>query len=299
MTRILVIGESGQVARALAERRSGRAMTLLGRGALDLADLEAIGPAVAAAAPDVVVNAAAYTAVDRAEEETALAERVNGHAVGRLAEAAAAAGAALVHLSTDYVYPGTGTEPHREDAPTAPVNAYGASKLLGEALARAANPRTVILRTSWVYAPWGKNFVTTMLRLADRAELRIVDDQVGHPTSAEDIAEACLAVADRMGMAGPGPAGVYHYAGRGETSWAGFARAIFGEARARGLIASAPEVVPIPTAEYPTPATRPLNSRLDCARFEATFGLAPVPWRAALGRTLARMAEPERAAAAG
>ncbi len=288
--RILVIGRTGQVARALAERRAGRSLTLLGREALDLTDLDAIGPAVASAAPDVVINAAAYTAVDRAESERDLAERINGHAVGSLAEAAAAVGAALVHLSTDYVYPGTGTTPYQESDPTGPVNAYGETKLLGEHLARGANPHTVILRTSWVYAPWGKNFVATMLRLSDRERLTIVADQVGQPTSAEDIADACLTVADRVAEAqGPAPFGVYHLAGRGQTSWAGFAAAVFSEAKALGLIERSPEVVPIPTSAYPTPAARPANSRLDCSRVEAVFGHRSRPWRTALRATLERM----------
>jgi len=291
VTRLLVIGRTGQVARALAEQAPQA--TFLGRDALDLTDLSAIAPAIGAARPEVIVNAAAYTAVDKAEEEPALAHRINAEAVGEIARAAAAQGAALLHLSTDYVYPGTGTAPHRETDPTGPVNNYGASKLAGERAALAANPRTAILRTSWVYAPWGKNFVLTMLRLAERERLTVVSDQVGHPTSALDIAAACRALAPRLAAAGPeadfwGPT---HFAGTGETSWAGFARAVFAGARARGLIDRTPEVADIPTADYPTPAPRPLNSRLDLGRAARLLGQAPAPWREALGRVLDRLAQ--------
>ena len=285
MSRILVIGRTGQVARALAEVVPGA--TFLGREALDLAEPGAAGPAIAATAPEVVINAAAYTAVDRAEGEPDLARRVNAEAVGEIAEASARAGARLIHISTDYVYPGSGTRAHVESDPTEPVNTYGATKLAGEAAAREANPRTVILRTSWVYAPWGHNFVRTMLRLAERERLTIVADQFGQPTSALHIARACAAVAGNAGA----PAGVYHVAGAGVTSWAGFAREIFRGALARGLISTAPEIVDIPTADYPTPARRPLNSRLDCTRFAETFGLAPRPWTEALAKTLDRLAE--------
>ncbi|GMG81093.1 dTDP-4-dehydrorhamnose reductase [Paralimibaculum aggregatum] len=293
MTRILVIGETGQLARALAEAPPvpGRELAFLGRGALDLADIEAIGPAVSAVRPDAVINAAAYTAVDRAEEETALAERINGAAVGRLAEVCAAAGAPLVHVSTDYVFDGSLDRPWREDDPVAPVNAYGASKLAGERAALAAGARVAVLRTAWVYAPWGANFLATMLRLAERERLTVVDDQHGCPTSALDLAAACLAAAAALLAEDDATAaGIWHYSGAGETSWAGFAEAIFAGALARGMIGRAPEVVRIPTADYPTPARRPANSRLDCSRFAARFGLAPRPWQEALAEVLDRRA---------
>ncbi len=289
MSGLLVVGRTGQLARALAhlaEERGRTDLAFAGREELDLMSPGAAGPLIAALRPRAVIAAAAYTAVDRAEAERAAAFRINAEAVGEIAAAAAAVGAPLVHVSTDYVYPGTGTAPHREDAETAPVNAYGESKLAGERAARAANPRTAILRTSWVYAPWGKNFVATMLRLADKPRLTIVDDQIGQPTSALDLAEGCLRAADRL-AAGDDVAGLYHLAGRGETSWAGFARRIFAKARALGLIETAPEVVPIPTEDYPTPAKRPLNSRLCLARYETTFA-HPLPhWEAALDRVLA------------
>jgi len=286
MSRLLVIGRTGQVARALTEQAPGA--TFLDRAALDLGSLDAIAPAVIAAAPDIVINAAAYTAVDRAETDRDTAFRINADAVGEIARAADHAGAPLIHLSTDYVYPGTRTGPHLEADPTDPVNTYGASKLAGERAALAANPRTVILRTAWVYAPWGRNFVTTMLGLAGRDRLTVVEDQRGQPTSALDIATVCLRIAERLRADAP-VWGVYHVAGREPTTWADFARAIFREAMARDLIPKAPEVVGIPTADYPTPARRPANSTLDCTAAERTFGLAMTPWPLALAAVLDRM----------
>ena len=295
MTGVLVIGRTGQVARALAEAGAG---PCLGREAVDLERPETIAPAIRTHAPRLVINAAAYTAVDKAEEETGLATLVNATAVGALAEACAQAGAGLVHLSTDYVYPGTKTGPHTEDDPTDPVNAYGASKLAGERAALAANPRTAILRTAWVYSPWGKNFVLTMLRLADRDRLTVVADQHGQPTSALDMARAIMAAAPRLLDAPPGDPvwGVHHLAGAGATTWADFAEAVFDEAIATGLIGRRPEVARITTAEYPTPARRPANSTLDCSRFETAFGHPMRPWPDALREVVARIAA-DRAAA--
>ncbi|MEO0621121.1 MAG: dTDP-4-dehydrorhamnose reductase [Pseudomonadota bacterium] len=288
---ILVIGQTGQVAQALAEQAPGA--RFLGRDALDLTETARIAPTIAEARPSVVINAAAFTAVDRAEDEPALAHQVNATAVGEIARGAAEAGAALLHLSTDYVYPGTRTGPHREDDPTGPLGVYGASKLAGEEAALAANPRTVVLRTAWVYAPWGANFVRTMLRLgAERDRLTIVADQHGQPTSALDIAAACLHAAPRLAETPAGDPlwGVYHLAGRGETTWAGFAEAVFNGAVTRGLLPRAPEVAPIPTSAYPTKATRPANSTLDCARFERAFGWPMRDWRGSLGVVLDRLA---------
>ncbi|MEL6218492.1 MAG: dTDP-4-dehydrorhamnose reductase [Pseudomonadota bacterium] len=288
---ILVIGQTGQVAQALAEQAPEA--QFLGRDALDLTETARIAPTIAEARPSVVINAAAYTAVDRAEDEPTLAHQVNATAVGEIARGAAEAGAALIHLSTDYVYPGTRTGPHREDDPTGPLGVYGASKLAGEQAALAANPRTVVLRTAWVYAPWGANFVRTMLRLgAERDRLTIVADQHGQPTSALDIAAACLHAAPRLVEAPTGDPlwGVYHLAGRGETTWAGFAEAVFDGAVTRGLLPRAPEVAPIPTSAYPTKATRPANSTLDCSRFETVFGWPMRDWRVSLGVVLDRLA---------
>jgi len=289
----LVIGETGQLARAL--RIAAPNMTFLGRDALDLADPAAAEEAVVACAPRLVINAAAYTAVDRAEIDAATAEAVNRDGVAALARAAARTGAALVHVSTDYVFDGSKQGEWVETDPTGPLGVYGASKLAGEAVALAANPRTLVLRTSWAYSPWGRNFVTTMLRLADRERLTVVDDQFGKPSSALDLAEAILGIAPRLVTATEetAPCGVFHYAGRGVTSWAGFAREIFSQARGV-LVPTVPEIVPIPGRDYPTPARRPANSALDCAAFERVFGIATVDWRAALARVIGQIAEETR-----
>lgn len=293
--RVLVIGATGQLARALGAAAPG--LTFLGRGMLDLADSMAAEAAVRAHAPDLVINAAAYTAVDRAETDAEAAYAANRDGVAALARGAARAGAALVHVSTDYVFDGSKAGAWVETDPTGPLGVYGASKLAGERAALAANPRTLVLRTSWVYSPWGRNFVTTMLGLAERERLTVVDDQHGKPTSALDLADAILAIAPRLAPAPAGSAcwGVRHYAGRGATSWAGFAREIFAQARGR-LTATAPEVVPIATEAYPTPARRPRNSALDCTAFEQDFGIATVDWRAALARVLGDMVRRAEAA---
>lgn len=288
--KLVVIGRGGQLSLALTE---AGAEPCLGQ---DQADLAAPGQAAAAvrdATPEVIINAAAYTAVDAAESDREAAFRVNGEAVGEIAAAARETGAALIHISTDYVYDGTKPAPYLETDPVDPINVYGASKLAGEQAALEANPRTVVLRTSWVYAPWGRNFVATMLRLGrERAKLRIFDDQWGRPTSAEDLAAACLTIAEQIrGTPDAAPIwGVHHYSGGGEpTTWAGFAAAIFDAAQGHG--GPSPEIEAIPTSAYPTPARRPANSVLDCTRVTAAFGVAPVPWRHALARTIARMAE--------
>lgn len=300
---VLVFGRTGQLGRALEQAQGdtpGWRWRFLARDEADLSQSGAAARAVAEARPAWVVNAAAYTAVDGAESEPGFACRINAKAVGEIAAAAAEAGAAFLHVSTDYVYDGAKEGLWREDDPTGPIGVYGRSKLQGERLALAANPRTVILRTAWVYAPWGGNFVHTMLRLgAERQQLRIVDDQRGNPTSALDLARACRRVIEVLGNApaDDGRWGVYHYAGGGPegdpgggvVSWAGFAREIFRLAAERGLIGRAPEVEPIATADYPTPARRPANSALDCAKFERAFGLAAQPWRAALAEVMDRM----------
>ncbi len=285
---VLVIGRTGQLARALEGTPGWRSA---GRDEADLSEPGAAAGLVARTRPAWVMNAAAYTGVDRAESEPALAERINAGATGEIAAAAADAGAAFLHVSTDYVFDGAKTGPWREEDPVAPLGVYGRSKLLGERLALSANPRTVILRTAWLYAPWGANFVRTMLRLgSERAHLRVVDDQRGSPTSALDLADACRRVIGALDDAPADDArwGVYHYAGLGAVSWAGFAREIFALAAERRLIDRVPEVEPIGTADYPTAARRPANSTLDCTRFERTFGLAPRPWRKALAETLDR-----------
>ena len=290
--RFLVTGQKGQVVSALAERApEGVEVLTLGRPELDLSDPASIRDAFDGETADVVVNAAAYTAVDKAEEEPELASRVNGVGAGLVAEAARRLGAPVIQLSTDYVFDGSLDRPYREDDRTAPLGAYGRSKLEGEEAVAAANPRSVILRTAWVYSPFGANFVKTMLRLGEtRDEVRVVADQLGSPTNALDIADAIFAVALRM-LAEPGPEdyGVFHLTGAGEATWAEFAQSIFSEAQALGR--KPVKVTPITTAQYPTPARRPANSRLDGALLERVYGIRPPPWRDSLKPVVARLLE--------
>jgi dTDP-4-dehydrorhamnose reductase len=288
--RILVTGTQGQVVTAMQERAPpGVEVVAIGRPQLDLADAEAIADAFDAAVADVVVNAAAYTAVDKAEAEEALATRINGEGAGRVARAARGLGAPIIQLSTDYVFDGAAGRPYREGDPTGPVSAYGRSKLAGEEAVAEANPRHVILRTAWVYSPFGANFVKTMLRLgATRSEVRVVADQRGSPTSALDIADALFVIAATL-VARPSPQryGVFHMTGGGEASWAEFAERIFADAQALGR---APvKVEPISTADYPTPARRPANSRLDGARLKRDYGVELPDWRESLQTVVERL----------
>ena len=273
---LLVFGRTGQLARALQRQE---AVTALGRAEADLLDPAACAAAIHAAAPRVVINAAAYTAVDRAEQEETLATRINAAAPAAMAQACAARGIPFLHVSTDYVFDGSGDRPWREDDPVGPLNAYGRSKLAGEAAVRAAGGRHVILRTSWVFSAEGANFLTTMLRLSEtRDSLSVVADQLGGPTPAAEIAATLLRMAAAL-CAGQG-GGTYHYAGAPAISWAGFARAILAGA-GRDVT-----VTDIPSSAYPTPARRPLNSRLDCAKLRADFGITPADWRAGLSAAL-------------
>lgn len=290
--RLLVTGREGQLARSLAALSGGDATVIaLGRPDLDIADADSVARAIAAHAPDIVVNAAAYTAVDRAESEAEQAFRVNRDGAGNVAAAAARAGLPVIHVSTDYVFSGHEPGARREDDPTDPQNVYGASKLAGEAAVAAAGPAHAILRTAWVYSPYGSNFLKTMLRLgAERGRVRVVADQAGTPTYAPDIAEAIVAAA-RVILAEPdSPAwrGVFHLVAQGETNWAAFAREIFRQSAARGGVSA--EVEDITTADYPTPARRPANSRLDTARFAAAFGHRLPDWRDGVARCLAALA---------
>lgn len=281
--RLLVFGATGQVARELARQGAARgaAVTALGRDRADLADPAACAAAIAGAAADVVINAAAYTAVDRAESEPELAHAVNAAAPGAMARTAAARALPFLHISTDYVFDGAPGRPWREEDRPAPLGVYGASKLAGEAAVAAAGGAHAILRTSWVFSAHGANFVKTMLRLGlERDTLRVVDDQIGGPTPARAIAEALLTVAAAF-AAGQGAPGVFHFSGAPAVSWAGFARMIFD---LRG--GPAPEVAAIPTTDYPTPARRPLNSVLDCAKIRAAYGIAQPDWRAGLKSVL-------------
>jgi len=288
--KLAVTGLTGQVVSALIERAPRNVEIIaLGRPQLDLSVRTAVLATLRSARCDVIVNAAAYTAVDRAESEPEAAMRVNGEGAGYVAEIAAELGAPLVHLSTDYVFDGELDRPYREDDPTGPTSAYGRSKLAGERNIAAVHANHAILRTAWIYSPFGANFVKTMLRLgASQGEVRVVDDQIGNPTSALDLADAVLAVAGRL-LADPSPAlrGVFHTAGAGQASWADFAEAIFAEARAHGRAPVA--VRRIATADYPTDARRPANSRLDTARFRAAFGLALPDWRKSTKECVARL----------
>lgn len=292
--RILVTGREGQVVSALAEEGPslGHDIIRLGRPELDLANPAGLEVLFGSARPDIIVSAAAYTAVDQAESEPDLAMAINGTAPGLIAAAAARLGLPVIHLSTDYVFDGTKPTPYVESDPTGPQGAYGRTKLAGEQAVAASNPRHVILRTAWVYAHGGKNFVRTMLRLAaDRPELRVVSDQLGCPTYATDLARAILAVAAQLPgrPAGDDGFGIFHASGSGDTSWAGFAQAIFDRAAAMGLPAA--RVVPIATAEYPTPARRPSNSRLDCNKLSRLYGVSQPHWFDGLSRCLARLGQ--------
>ncbi|RMH49600.1 MAG: dTDP-4-dehydrorhamnose reductase [Alphaproteobacteria bacterium] len=270
---VLVFGRTGQLARELA--RHDRVLCL-GRDAADLADPAAAAARIAEIRPSAVINAAAHTDVDGAEAAEALAMRINAEAPAALARAAAALDIPFVTVSTDYVFDGTGTRPWRPDDPPAPLGAYGRSKLAGERAVARAGGRWAVLRTSWVVSAHGRNFIRTMLRLGrERGAVRVVADQIGAPTPAAALAQACLVVARTLAVR-PERAGLYHFAGTPDTSWADFARAIFAAA---GM---AVEVTDIATADWPTPARRPLNSRLDCTATTAAFGLARPDWRAAL-----------------
>lgn len=277
---ILVFGRSGQLARELA--RLAPEARYMGRNDADLSDPQTCAGAIRAHAPRAVINAAAYTAVDRAEVEEALATTINGNAPAAMAEACAALGAPLVHVSTDYVFDGAGQAPFAPDDPTAPLGAYGRSKLIGEEGVRAAGGVHAILRTSWVFSAHGSNFVKTMLRLgAERDALRVVADQIGGPTPARALAAACLSIAERL-QGAPERTGTYHFSGAPDTSWAGFARAIMELA---GLNC---RIEDITTADYPTPARRPLNSRLDCSGL-SIFELSRPDWHLGLEEVISEL----------
>ncbi|MBB5223789.1 dTDP-4-dehydrorhamnose reductase [Amaricoccus macauensis] len=287
--RALIFGSTGQVARELRRAATGLGIeaTFLDRAAADLADPAACAAAVRAASADVVVNAAAYTAVDRAEDEPDLATRINGETPGAIAAACDAKGVPFLHVSTDYVFDGTSGRAWREDDPTGPLGAYGHSKLAGEQAIIAACPDHVILRTAWVFSAHGANFVKTMLKVGkDRPEMRVVGDQEGCPTAAADIAGALWTIAGDWGR-GRGRAGIFHYAGAPATSWAGFASAIF----ERTSWPARPAVTEIATADWPTKAVRPANSVLDCSAIEAAYGIAQPDWRLALDEVLEELGE--------
>ena len=308
--RLFVTGATGQVATALTEAgpRRGLTVTAIGRPDLDLetADADAVTRLIEASGADVVVSAAAYTAVDHAESEPDRAFRINRDGAAAVARAAARLGLPLLHLSTDYVFDGSKPEPYRESDPTAPLGVYGRSKRDGELAVLEAHPSALVLRTAWVYGPTGANFLRTMLRLAgERERLRVVDDQIGNPTSALDIAEALIDLALKATAPADTPAigagaperafspamgGIFHMTAAGETSWCGFARAIMAGSAARG--ARAVPVDAIGTADYPTPARRPANSRLDCSRLAEHWAVRLPDWRHGLGTVLDRLLPP-------
>lgn len=291
--RIAVTGNSGQVARSLLERSTGTTCDIIsiGRPALDLSRPDTIESALASISADVLVSAAAYTDVNRAEMEGDLADLINAYAPGRLAACAHAHGIPLIHLSTDYVFDGTKTDLYREDDPLHPINAYGRSKAMGERAVADAHPRHVILRTSWVYSPFNRNFVRTMIELARKQdELRVVADQIGSPTAAADIADGIVAVAQNL-LTGQGDDryGTFHMTAAGSASWAAFATATFAASAERG--GPTARVVPIASTEYQTPARRPANSRLDCAKIARVHGVALPRWQSSLGDCVSRILE--------
>ena len=292
--KILLLGKSGQLGwelqRSLAPLGELIALDRHGANGLygDLAELDGLAATVRAVQPQVIVNAAAYTAVDQAESEPALAQRINAEAPAALAREAEACGALLLHYSTDYVFDGSGQRPWREDAATGPLSVYGQTKLAGEQAIVDAGCPHLILRTSWVYAARGGNFARTMLRLAGECErLTVIDDQWGAPTGAELIADVSAhAIAQTRRQ--PAKSGIYHLAAAGETSWHGYAQYVIDQTRQlRPEVAlKVQEIAPIPTSQYPTPARRPHNSRLDCSKLQAAFELRLPPWQDGVRRLL-------------
>ena len=291
--RILVTGRRGQLARSLAERASlhpGLELVAVGRPKLEMAEPGSAERMIGKARPGLVINTAAYTAVDQAEDEPDLAHRINTEAAGEIARAARQVGAPIIQLSTDYVFDGSASKPYREDAATNPANTYGLSKLAGEEAVRAASPDHMIVRTAWLYSPFGRNFVRTMVEAAkSRPQLSVVADQHGSPTSALDLAGALLAVAgrwangDRVGLGE-----TYHLAAPGEASWFDLAGQVMVDCAALGL--PHVPVKPIATADWPTPARRPAYSALDSGKFARDFGIILPDWRLSVGEVVARVA---------
>ena len=297
MAKVLVIGSRGQLGRSLAERGAGQPgldFKFVHRPEADLEREQSLAAVIGAEAPDVIINAAAYTAVDRAEAEADLAEQINSRAPAVMAREAARIGARLIHISTDYVFDGQNAHPYSEDAPVDPINMYGKTKLGGEEAVRAEHPYGhLIVRTSWVYSPFGANFVKTMLRLAEsRSVVNVVSDQIGTPTSALHLADGLIAaISGWQEEPELGLGETFHLAGTGETSWAELAQYVMEESRACG--GPAAQILPITTSEYPTPARRPSYSILDSGKFRAVFGYACPPWREGVRDVVKRLLEPE------
>lgn len=284
---LIVLGAGGQVGRAVMDRAGDRARGFV-RTDCDILDAPTVERVIAAPEKSVIVNCAGYTAVDQAESERERAVAVNADGAGIVARAAAARGLPVIHLSTDYVYDGRCAGPYFESDPVAPINAYGASKAAGDAAVAATNPTHLILRVSWIFGVHGRNFVKTMLRLGqERDELRIVNDQIGGPTEARDIADAILNMASICQQPRFEAWGVYHFAGVPSTSWYGFARAIFERA-----VGPSPRLIPIASSDYPTAAARPLNSVLDCTRIRRIFHIEQPDWGTSLDRVLAGLGKP-------
>lgn len=292
--KALVTGSEGQLVRSMIEKGAGWPeieLLPVGRPEADLEVPGSVARAIESHRPHVVVNAAAFTAVDLAEDEPGRALRMNADAAGEAAAAARLVGAPIIHVSTDYVFSGEGEGAYREDSPTGPIGAYGRSKLAGEEQVRGANPNHLIVRTAWVYSPFGSNFVKSIVKAAEhRDTLTVVDDQRGSPTSALDLAGAILHVLDQWGRGSrTGLGETYHVAGTGETSWCGFAEEIMRRCRELGLPVA--QIVPIQTSDWPTLARRPANSVLDCGKFERDFGLRLPEWKNSVGEVVARLAE--------
>lgn len=298
--KLLVTGATGQVGWELARSLMPLGEVIaLDRARCDLSRPETLPPVIREIRPSVIVNAAAYTAVDKAEQEESLATVINGTSVGVVAEEAKKLGALLVHYSTDYVFDGAKAEPYGEADVPNPINAYGRSKLAGEMAIRAVGCDHLILRTTWVYAARGQNFVRTILRLArERDELNIVADQFGAPTAARNVADATAHIArhaQQTRAAGKFRSGTYHFTAAGTTSWHGFAETIVQNATRNGLLPPnrLPKINPIPTSAYPLPAARPANSQLDCQRLQDRFGIALPEWRQAVACVLQEVARPD------
>ena len=297
--RILVVGSSGQLARSLIEQAQSAGVELLsiGRPDVDLETFDKLPEAAIAFSPTLIVNAAAYTAVDKAETDEDTAYAVNAEGTGRLAIAAAQCNVPILHVSTDYVFNGGKESPYREDDAIDPQSAYGRTKAEGERRVAGANDQHIVLRTAWVFSPFGANFVKTMLRLAaTRDRLGVVDDQHGNPTYAPDLADAILAIAKQIAETGWRDAyrGVFHAAGNGETTWCGLAREVMTVSAARG--GPSADVDAITTAEYPTPAQRPANSRLDCGKLRDVFGIQFADWTSGVERCVDRLLAEQAAA---
>jgi dTDP-4-dehydrorhamnose reductase len=288
--KILINGQNGQVSRELQRRLGGVGeLIVLGRDQLDLAQPDHIRQHVQTVRPDLIINAAAHTAVDQAESEPELAFAINATGPGVLAEEALALGIPLIHYSTDYVFDGSKAEPYDEDDAPNPLGVYGKSKWAGEQAITAVQGQHLILRTSWVYSTHGRNFLLTMQRLLqEKPELRIVADQIGVPTWAGTIANSTVALIERWQAGQAGAWGTYHLTARGETSWFGFAQAIGNALREQGKPCA--NLLPIPSSDYPTPAARPLNSRLDCSRLRREWGVSQPDWQTALRECLAGQA---------